>query len=177
VKNSRRMKRMSRNRQLVTRISLTSLMDVFTILVFFLLVNSATTEVLETPKQIALPASVVEDKPRETVVIFISPEQVTVQGEAVIATDEILKMSGQNVAPIGARLAEVTQSVIGLRTRHVAESQEVTILADKSVPFRVVKKVMSTCTAEGYRRISLAVIQKAAQTALRQPPPQSASSG
>jgi len=167
------MKRMSRNRQLVTRISLTSLMDVFTILVFFLLVNSATTEVLETPKQITLPASVVEDKPRETVVIFISPQQVTVQGEAVITTGEILSMAGQNVAPIGARLAEVSQSVIGMRTKRVAESQEVTILADKSVPFRVVKKVMSTCTAEGYRRISLAVLQKAPQTAYRQAPERS----
>ena len=70
MKNSRRMKRMSRNRQMVTRMNLTSLMDVFTILVFFLLVNSSSTEVLETPKQITLPASVVEDKPRETVVIF-----------------------------------------------------------------------------------------------------------
>ena len=56
MKNSRRMKRMSRNRQTLTRMNLTSLMDVFTILVFFLLVNSASTEVLETPKQITLPA-------------------------------------------------------------------------------------------------------------------------
>ena len=167
MKNSRRMKRMSRNRQMVTRMNLTSLMDVFTILVFFLLVNSATTEVLETPKQITLPASVVEDKPRETAVIFISREQVIVQGEAVISTAEILTMQGQNVAPIGARLAEVSRSIIGLRTQQVAESQEVTILADKSVPFRVVKKVMSTCTSEGYGRISLAVLQKASQTAYR----------
>ena len=170
MKNSRRMKRMSRNHQLVTRMNLTSLMDVFTILVFFLLVNSATTEVLETPKQITLPASVVEDKPRETVVIFISSDQVTVQGEAVISTAEILTIEGQNVAPIGARLAEVGRSIIGLRTQQVAESQEVTILADKSVPFRVVKKVMSTCTSEGYGRISLAVLQKASQTAYRDQP-------
>ena len=105
MKNSRRMKRMSRNRKAVAPMNLTSLMDVFTILVFFLLVNSASVEVLETPKQITLPASVVEEKPRETVVIFISPEQVTVQGKAVIATAEILTMKGQNVAPIGARRA------------------------------------------------------------------------
>jgi biopolymer transport protein ExbD len=171
MKNSRRMKRMSRNRQVVTRMNLTSLMDVFTILVFFLLVNSASTEVLETPKQITLPASVVEDKPRETVVIFISPDQVTVQGKAVIATAEILTTPGQNVAPIGARLAEVSRNIIGLRTQQVAEGQEVTILADKSVPFRVVKKVMSTCTSEGYGRISLAVLQRASQTAYREQPP------
>jgi biopolymer transport protein ExbD len=144
--------------------SLTSLMDVFTILVFFLLVNSATTEVLETPKQITLPASVVEDKPRETVVIFISPDQVTVQGEAVVLVADILTMPGQDIAPIGDRLAEVRSNVIGLKTRVVAESQEVTILADKSVPFSVIKKVLSTCTSQGFGRISLAVLQKNPET-------------
>ncbi|MFP6624648.1 MAG: biopolymer transporter ExbD, partial [Myxococcota bacterium] len=160
MKNSRRMKRMSRNRQMVTRMNLTSLMDVFTILVFFLLVNSSSTEVLETPKQITLPASVVEDKPRETVVIFISLDEVTVQGQAVVRTEDILAMNGQNVPPIAERLTEVSRNIIGLRTKVVAETQEVTILADRSVPFRVVKKVMSTCTSQGYGRISLAVLQK-----------------
>ena len=97
MKNSRRMKRMSRNRQMVTRMNLTSLMDVFTILVFFLRVNSANTEVLETPKQITLPASVVEQKPRETVVIFVSPEEVTVQGEAVARVAELLGVAAGDV--------------------------------------------------------------------------------
>ena len=62
------------------------------------------------------------------------------------------------------------QSVVGRRSQAVAESQEVTILADRSVPFRVVKKVMSTCTGQGYGRISLAVLQKASQTAYRDQP-------
>jgi biopolymer transport protein ExbD len=155
------MKRMARNRAKFVKINLTSLMDVFTILVFFLLVNSATTEVLETPKQITLPASVVEDKPRETVVIFISPHEVTVQGESVVLVSEILEATGRDIAPIGERLDEVSESIIGLRTQIVAESQEVTILADRSVPFNVIKKVMSTCTSRGFERISLAVLQKA----------------
>jgi biopolymer transport protein ExbD len=155
------MKRMARNRAKFVKINLTSLMDVFTILVFFLLVNSATTEVLETPKQITLPASVVEDKPRETVVIFISPEEVTVQGDSVVRVSEILEWTGQNIAPIAERLDEVNENIIGLKTQIVAESQEVTILADRSVPFNVIKKVMSTCTSRGFERISLAVLQKA----------------
>ena len=167
MKNSRRMKRMSRNRQTITRMNLTSLMDVFTILVFFLLVNSANTEVLETPKQITLPASVVEQKPRETVVVFISPEHVTIQGETVATVEDILASNRAEVPEIGARLDEVSQRVIGLHTRAAAASREVTILADKAVPFRVVKKVMSTCTGQGFERISLAVLQKAPQTALR----------
>jgi len=154
------MKRMARNRASAVKINLTSLMDVFTILVFFLLVNSATTEVLETPKQITLPASVVEQKPRETVVIFVSPEEVTVQGESVVRVSDILEMSGQDIAPIGDRLSKLSENIIGLRTQIVAESQEITILADRSVPFSVIKKVMSTCTSRGFARISLAVLQK-----------------
>ena len=151
---------MSRNRTKAIPINLTSLMDVFTILVFFLLVNSATTEVLETPKQIKLPDSVVEEKPRETVVIFVSPEEVTIQGDAVVRVADILATRGQNIEPIGEKLAALSDNIIGLKTRAVAESLEVTILADRSVPFHVIKKVMSTCTNRGYGRISLAVLQK-----------------
>ena len=143
--------------------NLTSLMDVFTILVFFLLVNSASTEILETPKRITLPDSVVEEKPRESVVIFVSPEEVTVQGEAVVRVSDILAADRQNIAPIAERLSELSGKIIGINTKIVAESQEVTILADKSVPFSVVKKVMSTCTSQGYERISLAVMQKGSQ--------------
>jgi biopolymer transport protein ExbD len=167
MKSSRRIKRMSRNRVTVTKMNLTSLMDVFTILVFFLLVNSANTEVLETPKQITLPASVVEEKPRETVVIFVSTTEVTVQGESVVLVADILAMNGQNIAAIGTRLEQVNSNVIGLQTRTVAESREVTILADRTVPFSVVKKVMSTCTSQGFARISLAVLQKGSQVAKR----------
>jgi biopolymer transport protein ExbD len=166
MKSTRRIQRMSRNRVTVPKMNLTSLMDVFTILVFFLLVNSATTEVLETPKQITLPASVVEEKPRETVVIFISENDVTVQGQSVVRTADILSAETQNIAPIGARLSELTRSVIGINTQTIAQSQEVTILADRGVPFTVIKRVMSTCTSEGYAKISLAVLQKAPEAAL-----------
>jgi biopolymer transport protein ExbD len=167
MKSSRRMKRMSRNRAKTVKMNLTSLMDVFTILVFFLLVNSASTEVLETPKQITLPASVVEEKPRETVVIFISPVEVTVQGESVVLVEDILRSQSQNIEPIARRLLEVDKNVIGLKTQAVADSKEVTIISDRSVPFNVIKKVMSTSTSQGYGRISLAVLQKASQTAKR----------
>ena len=164
MKNSRRIKRMSRNRIRITKMNLTSLMDVFTILVFFLLVNSATTEILETPKRISLPESVVESKPRETVVIFVSPSEVMVQGEPVVRIEDILAMEGDRIEAISDRLAKLSENVIGFKTKVVAESQEITILADKSVPFNVVKKVMSTCTGEGYGRISLAVMQKSPES-------------
>ncbi len=164
MKSSRRIKRMSRNRRRVPGLDLTPLMDIFTTLVFFLVIHQGTTEVLETPNQIALPDSVVEEKPRESVVIFVGPDEVTVQGEAVARVADIEATSQPNIEPIAARLAELSASIIGVRTRSIAESEEVTILADKSVPFSVVKKVMSTCTSQGYGRISLAVLQKESET-------------
>jgi biopolymer transport protein ExbD len=152
----------------VPKMNITALMDIFTILVFFLLVNSATTEVLETPKQITLPASVVEEKPRETIVIFISENDVTVQGESVVRTNDILQAETQNIDAIGQRLGELSENVIGLSTQTIAQSQEVTILADREVPFAVIKRVMSTCTSRGYAKISLAVLQKAPERRLSQ---------
>ena len=160
MRNSRRIKRMGRNRLKISKMNLTSLMDVFTILVFFLLVNSGSVEILDAPKEITLPESRVESKPRETVVIFISPTEVLVQGQVVAMVDEIIEARENVLDPIAARLAELKEKVIGTSTRAVASSQEVTILADKSVPFTVVMTVMSTCTGEGFENVSLAVTQK-----------------
>jgi biopolymer transport protein ExbD len=153
------MARLSRFRPKVTGMNLTSLMDVFTILVFFLVMNSGPAEVLD-PGDVVLPESVIETKPSETVVINVGKETVLVQGEPVARIEDILAAGGGDIEPIMVRLAELQSRVIGVRTQAVAESLAVTILADKSIPFSVVKQIMSTCTAQGYTRISLAVIQK-----------------
>ena len=164
MNSSRRMRRMTRNKRRTSKLNLTPLMDVFTVLVFFLMINSASTETLQQPKQIVLPESVIEDKPRETVVIFVGTNEVLVQGVSVVSIAEIAASESIEIGPIGVRLAELTESVIGLSTQAIAESQEVTVLADKSVPFSVLKKIMATCTAQGYTRVSLAVVQKSAQS-------------
>ena len=61
--------------------NLVSLMDIFTILVFFLLVNSTSSDVMEPPKSISLPASFVESKPRETVVVMVTEEEVLAESQ------------------------------------------------------------------------------------------------
>jgi biopolymer transport protein ExbD len=143
--------------------NLTSLMDVFTILVFFLLVNSGSVELVEAPKNVKLPESQVETKPRETVVIFVSPDDVLVQGEIVARVDDILEAKAGTFDPLTSRLAELKGNIIGPSTLAVAGSLEVTILADRSVPFVVIRRIMTTCTDEGYENVSLAVIQKPTQ--------------
>ena len=165
MRNSRRIKRMSRNRGKITKMNLTSLMDVFTILVFFLLVNSGSVEIMEAPKNVQLPESRIEQKPRETVVIFVSADEVLVQGVLVAQVADILDGQSAHYESITSRLAELRDNIVGPSTLAVAGSQEVTILADKSVPFIVIRKIMSICTDEGYENVSLAVIRKASQLA------------
>ena len=163
MRNTRRIKRMSRNRGKIGKMNLTSLMDVFTILVFFLLVNSGSVEVMEAPKDMTLPESRVKLKPRETVVIFVGKENILVQGVAVALVADILENKAAATDPIIKRLEEIRLNVVGPATLAAAGSQEVTILADKSVPFAVIKRIMSTCTDGGYENVSLAVIQKESQ--------------
>lgn len=164
MKNTRRLKRMARGRRQKAGLNLTSLMDVFTILVFFLLVNQSTVEVIEPPKEIKLPDSVVEAKPRQTVTIMVSGDAVLVQGEPVVSVADVLASRQENIAPVSDRLNELRGNIIGINTATVAKSNEVTILADRAIPFKVLKRLMSTCTNTGYTRISLAVNQKAHQS-------------
>ncbi len=163
MRDSRRIRRMERSRKKTPSLNLTSLMDVFTILVFFLLANSSSSEVLATPKLIKLPTSVVEVKPRETVVIMVSPATVLVQGEVVVNTTDLLASTNDSIPEITERLTQLERNIIGISTKEIVESKEITVLADKTIPFRVLKKIMLTCTASGYGKISLAVIRKASQ--------------
>jgi biopolymer transport protein ExbD len=163
MKNTRRIQRMSHKRYKAS-LNLTALMDVFTILVFFLLVNQSTVEVVEPPKNIRLPDSVVEAKPRQTVTLMVSAQTVLLQGEPVSSIAEILAVKGDNIASVRDALVRIRESIIGINTATVAKSNEITILSDKEIPFKVLKKLMSTCTNTGYTRISLAVNQKASQS-------------
>ena len=163
MKENRRMKRMARNSKGVTSggLNLVSLMDVFTILVFFLLVNSSSSDVMEPPKNIKLPDSAVETKPRETVIVMITPEQILVQGEPVVSTMDVINGKAPLIEEVKQRLILQKKKVLGISTKTVTQSNEVTVLAHRTVPFSLMKKVMASCTSAGYEKISLAVIQKA----------------
>jgi biopolymer transport protein TolR len=163
MRETRRMKRMERNNKRGAirglGINLIPMMDVLTVLVFFLLFHSFNSTLPDA--QIALPDSSVPNRPRETVAIVVSPESVLVQGEAVVSTPKLLDDGIVMVKELRDRLEQIGNSIVGAKAE--AESMEVTLLADKTIPFKVLKKIMSTCTACGYGRISLAVAEKAEQ--------------
>mgnify|MGYP001812848236 FL=1 len=144
-------------------LNMVPLMDVFTILLFFLLINSTSSDVTEPPKTIKLPASYVESKPRETVAVVVTEDEILVQGESVASTQEVLESAEPEIEAIMLRLLEQQKRVIGISERTVSDSAEVTVLAHKTIPFEILKKVMSSCTRAGYEKISLAVIQKSSQ--------------
>ncbi len=159
MNESRRMRRMERNNRKGEGLGLNliPMMDVLTVLVLFLLFHSFNGEMPE--QRIELPDSVVETRPRETLAIVVNPEAVMIHGAPVVRTSELYEDRIGMVVQIKERLEELEREV-GITA---PESKEITLLADKTIPFKVLKKIMSTCTASGYGRISLAVIQKVAK--------------
>lgn len=159
MSSSRRMRRLARvGRKPQASLSLTSLMDIFTILLLYLLVNQSDNPVVDPPKDIKLPNSIVETKPRETVVVSVSQNEVLVKGEHVATMQEVLDSDSRIVDAIRDRMARVRESSIGIDEDE--DNIEVTILADQSVHYSTMKRIMASCTAAGYNRVSLAVNQK-----------------
>jgi biopolymer transport protein ExbD len=136
-------------------------MDIFTILVFFLLVNSQQVEVLPNAKDLELPESVAKQKSRETVVIMVTDEQILVQGRVVANVADVIRQDELVITGLKTALQNQTDRV--LRRDAVADiaDREVTIMGDKALPYRLLKRVMATCTAADYGQISLAVLQRA----------------
>jgi biopolymer transport protein TolR len=147
-------------------LNLVSLMDIFTILVFFLMANSSEVEVLQTNSKIKLPDSVSQQKPKNELMILVTDDDIVVQGRAVA---KVADAAPDKVAIIDSLRAELA---------HQAERKgpapeagyDVTIMGDKALPFWLLKKIMVTCQDADFAHISLAVnqIQGAA------PPPENA---
>lgn len=141
-------------------LNLVSLMDIFTILVFFLLVNSSDVETLPNAKDLQLPESIAEEKAKETVVILIGEEDIIVQGTPVAKVADVMRIKGNDIPALREALVSQNDRVLKREAQQDIEGREVTIMGDKEIPYRLLKKVMATCTASDYGQISLAVLQK-----------------
>jgi len=159
---SKRAQRMARHhkRGKGAPLNLVSLMDIFTILVFFLLVNSSSVEVLPNTKDVQLPESIAEEKAKETVVIIIGDEDIIVQGTPVAKVADVMAMRGNDIPALRQALLSQNDRVLRREAQDDIAGREVTIMGDKDIPYRLLKKVMATCTQSDYGRISLAVLQK-----------------
>ena len=160
---SRRAKRMDRHHKrnkTKSALNLVSLMDIFTILVFFLLVNSSDIEVLPNEDEIQLPESIAEEKAKETVVIIVGDEDIIVQGSPVAKVSAVMARPGNDIPELRQALLSQNDRVLRREAQDDIAGREVTIMGDKDIPYRLLKKVMATCTESEYGQISLAVLQK-----------------
>lgn len=161
---SRRAKRMSRHHARSKRsasLNMVSLMDIFTILVFFLLVSSSSVHDLPNAKQIKLPESVSTDLPKETVVIVVGASDIVVQGRKIASVANIMRSNSDEIKPLKDELLRLTARKVRQKTAGGKPVlREVTIMGDKKIPFALLKKIMLTCTKASYSNISLAVLHK-----------------
>ena len=143
-------------------LNMVSLMDIFTILVFFLLVSAANTEVLPTPKHIKLPESTAQKSPKENIIVMVNNRDILLQGHKVVSTNRVMR-SNQSVIPsLLTSLKSLAASDSKKRKRLADPKRGITIMGDQQIPYALLKKIMLTCASADYTNISLAVVQKAA---------------
>jgi biopolymer transport protein TolR len=164
MKMSRRAKRMERHHARAKRggtLNMVSLMDIFTILVFFLLVSSSTVQDLPNAKKIKLPESIADQMPKETIVIMVSGEDIVVQGRKIADVDSVDKANRPEILALKEELERQSSKQLVKRTPDGKPiPREVTIMGDREIPYKLLKKIMYTCTKASYSNISLAVMRK-----------------
>jgi biopolymer transport protein ExbD len=139
-------------------LNLIPLIDVMSVLVAFLLIYTADVEIVQNAKGVEIPQSTAETQAQQSVVVTITRDHVFVQGERVADVAAIETSSDALVEPLRQVLDR--PMLLGSGGTDATSMREVTVIADKSLPFELVRKVMATCTATTYGKISLAVLQK-----------------
>jgi biopolymer transport protein ExbD len=157
-KRARRMELHQLRRSRDVELNLIPMIDIMSVMVAFLLVYSADVEVIQNSKGVQIPQSIAAEMPKQSVVVMITKDQLFVQGELVTSIEEVLTAKTPQVDALSAVLARPMLEGVG--TAEELAEREITVIADKSLPYDVVKRVMTTCTREGYGRISLAVLEK-----------------
>ena len=152
-------------------INLVSMIDMLTVLVFFLLVySSQKVEILPSAKDVQLPQSMAEQNAREAVVVIISESEILMEGQSIGRIADILASKELIIPALKTALENQVERVLTDESAQTEEqriaNREVTIMADKEIPYQLLKRVMATSTAADYGQLSLAVLQKASEARL-----------
>jgi biopolymer transport protein TolR len=167
-----RMARHHKRNKAEGEINLVSMIDMLTVLVFFLLVySSQEIEIMPPAKDVQLPESMAEETARDAVVVIISDSEILMQGQSLGRISDILASQELIIPALKTALENQVGRVLtdGASPQTEEEriaSREVTIMADKEIPYQLLKRVMATSTAADYGQLSLAVLQKASEARL-----------
>ena len=136
-------------------LNMVSLMDIFTILVFFLLVTSSDSNTLPSTKSLDLPVSTTDKVPKKTLVIMVNNDDIKINGKMIVPVKTAVN-NGKTIVP------ELALSLIKFAKKEDKKKKRynITIMGDKQIPYKLLKKIMLTCAGTKYANISLAVVQK-----------------
>lgn len=137
-------------------LTLVPMIDMLMILVVYLLVHSADTEILPNTKNIAIPHSASEQKPRPATVVTVTRDMLYVNGDAIVSMAEVGRSDEPIVEPLRAALDRQAAPLLG----DEGEPREVTVMAEKSLPYAVLRKIVASCSAADYSKVSLAVVER-----------------
>ena len=164
MSSKRRSRRMARNHKRLakpTKLNLVALMDIFTILVLFLIVNNGDVEVLQSDSKVTLPESVSEIRPTATLVIKITETDILLADRQVETVEEALAAPD---GPLEALSEALNAAAIADQGDADADSdadedagRPIVIMGDRATPYALLKRIMATCAETDYRDISLAV--------------------
>jgi biopolymer transport protein ExbD len=137
-------------------LALVPMIDMLMILVVYLLVHSADTELLPNSRNISIPQSVSEEKPRPATVVTVTRDMLYVNGEAVVSVADVGRSSEPVVESLRVALDRQAAPLLTAATG----PREVTVMAEKSLPYAVLRKIVASCSAADYSKVSLAVVER-----------------
>jgi biopolymer transport protein ExbD len=140
-------------------LNLVALIDIFTILIFFLLSNMTEVQTLPNSKSVTLPQSTADRSPRETLVVLVNASEIVIEGRMVAAVADVLRSEDDVIAPLKAELDLLAGRRV-VREENAATSQAITIMGDKDIPYRLLRKVMTTCAQANFTEVAFAVRRK-----------------
>lgn len=138
---------------------LTSMIDMFTILLVFLLKNFSADQIMTVREDLILPNSTAQKQPAQTPVIVVTDQLIILEDKPVARTAQVANSNSNEIPNLRAGLLEKKQiaDALGQQNEAFAFKGQVTIQGDKEIPFRILKKIMVTCGVVGYSDILLAV--------------------
>ena len=144
------------------RLNLTSMMDMFTIILVFLLKTYSTDNMLIQPSEyLTLPSSTVEKSPEVALDLVISKEWVMVNHEPVETVNNILANDGLIIDALHDKLSVYAHEAKRMEELYGTKfSGKVTIQGDKEIPYKLLVKVMATCGKSEYPNMRLVVYKK-----------------
>jgi biopolymer transport protein ExbD len=147
-----------------TGLRLTSMMDILTTLLLFVLKSFvAGGEATVPPPGLTLPRSTAEDPMQTSLVIAIEHDAILVGNEEIASLEEVKASPQMTIAPLEARLKTVWEQLDAIAAASgaaQADARVVTIQGDRDIEYRVLQKVMYTLNRNGFEDIALAVLKR-----------------